>query len=73
MTEGKQLRAVLPLLKARVTARDDTSFTMSFGQTEGAPTTIRVKCNMSALDIRDGDLLTLYTEVLFKTPNQGPT
>lgn len=68
MTEGKQLRAVLPLLKARVTARGEGHFIMSFGFDHGSPTTIRVDCNMSAFDIRDGDVLTLYTEVLFRQP-----
>lgn len=59
-----QLRAIFPLLKARITARSATHFTISFGPEYGSPTTIRIACNTSLYDLRDGDLLTLYTEVL---------
>lgn len=61
-----QLRAVLPLLKARITDRGDYHFTMSFGAEYGSPTAIRVAVDMTKYDIHDGDLLTLYTEVLLK-------
>lgn len=59
------VRAILPLLKARITDRGPDHFTMSFGTEYGSPTTIRVAVKMEMYDIRDGDLLTLYTEVLF--------
>lgn len=62
MTEGKQLRAILPLLKARVVDRSPTSFKIAIG----GSTTITIDCNMDMYDVRDGDLLTLYTEVLIK-------
>jgi hypothetical protein len=59
-----QMRAILPLLKARITDRSPNHFTISFGSEYGSPTTIRIACQTSRYDIRDGDLLTLYTEVL---------
>lgn len=62
------VRAILPLLKARITDRGPDHFTMSFGTEYGSPTTIRVAVKMDMYDIRDGDLLTLYTEVLFAKP-----
>ena len=62
----KSLRAILPLLKARITDRGPHHFTISFGAEHGSPTTIRVELNMDLYDIRDGDLLTLYTEVMIK-------
>lgn len=66
----KQLRAILPLLKARITDRGPDHFTMSFGAEYGSPTTIRISTDISRYDIRDGDLLTLYTEVLFAKPQE---
>lgn len=60
----KPLRAILPLLKARVIDRGDNFFKISFGLDHGSPTTIWIPLDMSKYDIRDGDLLTLYTEVL---------
>ena len=63
MTE-KQLRAILPLLKARITDRSPNHLTISFGPEYGSPTTIRIVCDTSRYDLRDGDILTLYTEVL---------
>lgn len=59
------MRAVFPLLKARVTDRGPDYFKLSIGGT----TTITIQCQMSLYDIRDGDLLTLYTEVLLAKPN----
>lgn len=59
---NKQLRAILPLLKARVVDRGPNSFKLSIG----GSTTITVDCKMEMYDIRDGDLLTLYTEVLIR-------
>lgn len=66
---SRQMRAVFPLLKARITDRGPNHFTMSFGSEYGSPTTIRVGCDMQRYDIRDGDLLTLYTEVLLAQSN----
>lgn len=63
-----QMRAVLPLGKGRVVDRGANHFKLAIG----GSTTITVQCNMSALDIRDGDLLTLYTEVLLAKPSQSP-
>lgn len=62
----KQLRVVFPLLKARVVDRDSTGFKLTIG----GSTTITIACNMPSYDIRDGDLLTLYTEVLLAKPSQ---
>ena len=60
----KQMRAILPLLKARIIDRGPNHFTISFGSEHGSPTTIRIGVNTAMYDLRDGDLLTLYTEVL---------
>jgi len=65
----KQMRATLPLLKARITDRSSGHFTLSFGSEYGSPTTIRISCDTSVFDLRDGDLLTLYTEVLLAKPS----
>lgn len=64
MSGVKQTRAILPLLKARIIDRGPNHFTLGFGSEYGSPTTIRVSVKMENYDIRDGDLLTLYTEVL---------
>ncbi len=64
----KQLRASLPLLKARVINRGPSHFTISFGPEYGSPTQIRIECNMDMYDLHDGDLLTIYTEVLISQP-----
>jgi hypothetical protein len=55
-----EMRAVFPLLKARVVDRGPDYFKLSIG----GSTTITIACQMSLYDIRDGDLLTLYTEVM---------
>ena len=71
-TKG-QMRAILPLLKARITARTDKSFTISFGPEYGSPTTITIMMDTRRYDLRDGDILTLYTEVLLNAqPPQVP-
>ncbi len=62
------LRVILPLLKARVVDRGPHHFKLAIG----GSTTITVECNMDLYDIRDGDLLTLYTEVLIAKPSQPP-
>ena len=64
------MRAILPLLKARVIDRGPDHFTIGFGSEYGSPTTIRIAVKTSLYDIRDGDLLTLYTEVLL-APAKG--
>ncbi len=66
MSGVKSLRAILPLGKARIIDRGPTSFKMFIG----GSTTITVECNMDLYDIRDGDLLTLYTEVML-APAKG--
>ncbi len=65
MTELKQLRAILPLGKARVVDRGPGYFKLAIG----GSTTITIETNMDLYDIRDGDLLTLYTEVLLAIPH----
>ena len=59
-----QMRAILPLLKARIIDRSEAHFTLGFGSEYGSPTTIRISVDTKRYDLRDGDLLTLYTEVL---------
>ncbi len=61
----RKLRAILPLLKGRVVERTDTYFKLAIG---GSTTITVTPPNMTLYDIRDGDLLTLYTEVLFAKP-----
>jgi hypothetical protein len=61
---NNQLRAIWPLLKARVIEHTATSVKIGFGYDHGSPTTINIMVDTSRYDIRDGDLLTLYTEVL---------
>lgn len=60
------MRAILPLLYARITNISDYGFTIAFGPEYGSPTTIRIKADTSRYDLRDGDLVTVYTEVLLK-------
>ena len=57
-----RFRAKLELGKAHIIDRGPDYFKIAIG----GSTTITVSCNMDLYDIRDGDLLTLYTEVLFK-------
>jgi len=65
----KRMRAILPLLKARITDRGPDHFTLSFGAEYGSSTTIRITCRAGMYDLHDGDILTLYTEVLLAQPN----
>ena len=60
----KPLRGILPLLRARITDRGPNHFTITFGPEYGSPTTIRIDGDTSRYDLRDGDILTLYTEVM---------
>ena len=71
---SNQLRSILPLLKARIVDRSDTHFTIGFGSEYGSPTNIRISCDTRRYDLRDGDLLTLYTEGLLANakPSQSP-
>lgn len=62
--EHRRLRAIMPLIKARVVDRDAHHFKLAIG----GSTTVTIQCNMSMYDIRDGDLFTLYTEVLLARP-----
>lgn len=57
----KQLRAIWPLGKVRVVEITDTSVTLSF---EGKAKIIVTHNGLQAYDVRLGDLLPLYTEVL---------
>lgn len=66
----KQVRATLPLLKAPITNITEGGFTILIGAHYGSPTSIKVTCDTRQLDLRDGDQLTLFTEVLIK-PAQG--
>lgn len=67
MTEQKQFRAILPLGKARVVDRGPNFFKLAIG----GSTTITVQTlNMDLYDIHDGDLLTLYTEVMLAPHKQ---
>ena len=61
----KQLRAILPLLKGRIVDRGPDYFKIAIG----GSTTITINCNMTVYDIRDGDILTLYTEVMLAQPS----
>lgn len=65
---SKPLRAIWPLLKARVMERTDDYVKLTFGHEYGSPTTILITRDMRMFDVREGDLLTLYTEVLVKKP-----
>lgn len=60
----KPLRAIFPLLKARVMDRGPNWFKIHIG----GSTTITIDCNMDIYDIHDGDILTLYTEVYLAQP-----
>jgi hypothetical protein len=57
-------RAIWPLLKARVVERSDDHVKIFIG----GSTTITITHDMRMFDVGEGDLLTLYTEVLFAPP-----
>lgn len=61
---SKPMRAIWPLLKARVISRTETEVKIGFGAEYGSPTTILIQHDMRNYDVREGDVLTLYTEVL---------
>jgi len=64
MKDMNEFRAILSLGKGRVVDRGPNFFKLAIG----GSTTITISINMDLYDIRDGDLLTLYTEVLIKPP-----
>lgn len=61
-----RFRAVLPLMKARIVDRSENHFKLAIG----GSTTITVACDTRLYDLRDGDLITLYTEVLLAQPQK---
>ena len=61
----KSIRAVLPLGKARVVFSDSRGFKLALG---GSTTMLIDLPHMHLYDIREGDLLSLYTEVLLAKP-----
>lgn len=65
MSNAEPLRAILPLLKAPISLGPN-HITIHIGAAYGSPTTIRIPLDMSRYDIREGDVLTIYTEVLLK-------
>lgn len=56
-----ELRAILPLGKCRIVEKGDSWFKIALG---GSTTMTITIGNMAMYDIKDGDLLTLYTEVM---------
>ena len=60
-------RAILPLLKAPITNITPGGFTILIGAQYGSPTSIRIATDTTRWDLRDGDLLTLYAEVLIRS------
>lgn len=72
MTDPKPIRAILPLLRAPIVDRGPHHFKLAIGAAYGAPTTITITCDTSMYDLRDGDILTLYTEVMLAKPS-GPS
>lgn len=67
----KPRRVILPLLKCPITDFDDKGLTISIGALYGSPTTIRVSTDTAPYDLRRGDMVTLYCEVLMKGPTDG--
>jgi len=62
----KQMRAILPLGKVRVVERTDKTIKLALG----GSTTMTIMLNhMHLYDIKDGDLLSIYTEVLLAQPS----
>lgn len=62
------VRRIIPLLKAPISDITEGGFIIRIGAMYGSPTSIAVKADTRLLDLRDRDLLTLYTEVLLKPP-----
>ena len=68
MEPTKPTRLVLPLMKARVVERTNDSMKIHIG----GSTTVTVKMDMEHVGVRVGDILTLYTEVLYAVPEATP-
>lgn len=69
MTKGEPMTTKhigIELLKAPISDIRDTGFTINIGAQYGSPTSIRVLANTTFLDLREGDILTIYTAVLTK-------
>lgn len=65
----RQLRATLPILKAPIIEIGPDYFVIGLGANYGSPTRITVRPdNIAMYDLRVTDVLTIYTEVLFKKP-----
>lgn len=64
----KQPRAIWPLLKARVAAVSEGGCAIAIGAEYGSPTTLYIKHDMRGFDVKVGDRLTIYTEVLLVKP-----
>ena len=62
---AKSMRAILPLLKGRVVDKGEYGFKIAIG---GSTTITIGLMHMHLYDIKDGDLLQLYTEVLLAPP-----
>jgi hypothetical protein len=69
--ERKPARAILPLLRARVTNIREGGFTLTFGPEYGSPTSISVVVDTRGYDLREGDLHTIYTECLLKQQGES--
>lgn len=65
MVEQKQLRAIWPLGKVRVVRITDTEVELSF---QNLAKIIVTRANPQLYDVRLGDLLPLYTEILLAPP-----
>lgn len=61
----KPLRIILNLGKYRVTERDNLSMKLALG----GSTTMTIGLE-PFMDVKSGDILTLYTEVLYNAPKQ---
>ena len=59
------LRAILPLYKVRVVECTDGGFKLALG---GSTTMTVTLPHMHLYDVKEGDLLTIYTEVLLAKP-----
>ena len=67
MTDPKPLRIVLNLGKYRVLERSELQMKLALG----GSTTMTVDLT-PFMDVKAGDLLTLYTEVLYAKPSEPP-
>lgn len=70
---SNSMRVILPLLKAPITDITPTGFKILLGAQYGSPTTIEVHVPTHHYDLRDGDIQTLYTEVLLNAKPSKPS